>query len=160
MKVRFLLLGAASVAGIAVSACGGASNNGGGTPGGGVQGVQSGAIGTSTTSLGTFLIGPDNKTLYLFEADTGPMSTCTADCAAAWPPLLVSGAPVAGPGVMASLLTTTTRSSGLLQVVYNGHPLYYYASDTKPGDTNGEGVTNFGAGWDVVSPAGNKIEKP
>jgi predicted lipoprotein with Yx(FWY)xxD motif len=61
---------------------------------------------------------------------------------------------------MQSLLSTTPRADGTTQVVYNGHPLYSYSGDTKAGDTNGEGVTAFGAGWDVVSPAGKKIEKP
>jgi predicted lipoprotein with Yx(FWY)xxD motif len=61
---------------------------------------------------------------------------------------------------MQSLLSTSQRGDGTMQVVYNGHPLYYYVGDTKAGDTNGEGLQAFGAGWDVVSPAGNKIEKP
>jgi predicted lipoprotein with Yx(FWY)xxD motif len=41
----------------------------------------------------------------------------------------------------------------------NGHPLYYYVADLKPDETLGEGLNAFGAGWDVVSPAGTKIEK-
>lgn len=61
---------------------------------------------------------------------------------------------------MLSLLSTSPRGDGTQQVVYDGHPLYYFSGDTKAGDTNGEGVNAFGAGWDVVSPAGNKIEKP
>jgi predicted lipoprotein with Yx(FWY)xxD motif len=46
-----------------------------------------------------------------------------------------------------------------MQVTYNGHPLYYYYGDTKSGDTKGEGLTAFGAGWYVVSPAGTKVEE-
>jgi len=117
-------------------------------------------IGTASASLGTFLVGPDGKSLYLFEADTSSQSTCSGDCAVGWPPITTNGSPVAGSGVMQSLLSTTPRADGTMQVVYNGHPLYYYSGDTKAGDTNGEGVTAFGAGWDVVSPAGKKIEKP
>jgi hypothetical protein len=30
--------------------------------------------------------------------------------------------------------------------------------DRKPGQTKGEGLQDFGGGWDVVSPAGKKIE--
>jgi predicted lipoprotein with Yx(FWY)xxD motif len=55
---------------------------------------------------------------------------------------------------------TTVRGDGATQVTYHGHPLYYFISDAKPGDTNGEGSTAFGAGWDVLSPSGDKIEKP
>ena len=47
-----------------------------------------------------------------------------------------------------------------MQVTYNGHPLYYFVGDTKPGDTTGEGINAFGGGWDVLSPSGMKIEKP
>jgi len=117
-------------------------------------------VGTTSASLGTFLVGPDGRTLYLFEADTSSQSTCSGPCAQGWPPLVTSGAPVAGSGVMQSLLSTSSRADGTMQVVYNGHPLYYFAGDAKAGDTNGEGLTAFGAGWDVVSPAGDKIEKP
>jgi predicted lipoprotein with Yx(FWY)xxD motif len=58
------------------------------------------------------------------------------------------------------MLATTMRSDGTNQVTYNGHPLYYFAGDSKPGDVTGEGNNSFGAGWDVVSPAGAKIEAP
>ncbi|MEV5708181.1 hypothetical protein [Actinoallomurus sp. NPDC052274] len=58
--------------------------------------------------------------------------------------------PSAGPGVKSSMLSTTTRSDGTKQVVYNGWPLYYYSKDTSPGDTKGQGVTSFGAPWYVV----------
>jgi predicted lipoprotein with Yx(FWY)xxD motif len=118
------------------------------------------SIGTTTTSLGTFLVGPDGKTLYLFEADTSSTSTCSGACAQTWPPLLTHGAPIAGSGARQSLLSTSKRADGTVQVVYNGHPLYSYSGDAAAGDTNGEGLNSFGAGWDVVSPAGNKVEKP
>jgi predicted lipoprotein with Yx(FWY)xxD motif len=59
-----------------------------------------------------------------------------------------------------SLLGKSMRSDGGTQVTYNGHPLYYFAGDSRPGDVTGEGNTSFGAGWDLVSPAGAKIEAP
>jgi predicted lipoprotein with Yx(FWY)xxD motif len=116
-------------------------------------------ISVASNSLGQILVGANGKTLYLFEADTSTQSTCSGACAQAWPPLTTAGSPKAAGGVSASLLGTTTRSDGTAQVTYNGHPLYYFVSDTKAGDTTGEGSTAFGAGWDVVSPAGDKIEK-
>lgn len=150
---------AATVAlGLVVSACSSSPN--GSTPAS-TQASQGGVVvGTTSASLGTFLVGPDGKTIYLFEADTSSKSTCSDACAKAWPPLTTTGAPVAGGGVTESLLSTSQRADGSTQVVYNGHPLYSYVGDTKPGDTNGEGSTAFGAGWDVVSVAGDKIEKP
>jgi predicted lipoprotein with Yx(FWY)xxD motif len=117
-------------------------------------------VGTRKSSLGTFLVGPDGKTLYLFEADMTSHSTCSGACAQNWPPLTTKSPPIAGSGVKQSLLATSRRGDGTSQVVYNGHPLYYFVGDARAGDTNGEGLTAFGAGWDVVSPAGTKIEKP
>ena len=142
----------------ALAACGGAAA---GYGGGAAQGSPSGAatISVASSSLGQILVGANGKTLYLFEADTNTQSTCSGACAQAWPPLTTTGAPKAGSGASASLLATTTRSDGTIQVTYSGHALYYFVSDTKAGDTNGEGSTAFGAGWDVLSPAGAKIEK-
>jgi predicted lipoprotein with Yx(FWY)xxD motif len=60
--------------------------------------------------------------------------------------------------VKQSLLGTTRRANGSMQITYAGHPLYRYAGDTKPGETSGEGLQDFGAGWDVLSAAGKKIE--
>jgi predicted lipoprotein with Yx(FWY)xxD motif len=117
------------------------------------------SISTTTTGLGTFLVAPDGKTLYLFEADTSSTSTCSGACTQTWPPLTTTGSPKAGSGVMQSLLSTTQRADGTVQVVYDGHPLYHYSGDTAAGQTNGEALNSFGAGWDVLSPAGKKIEK-
>jgi predicted lipoprotein with Yx(FWY)xxD motif len=109
------------------------------------------------TGLGRILVDSRGHTLYLFKKDTGTKSRCSGSCAVNWPPLLVSGKPTAGSGVNGSKLKTTRRSDGKTQVVYNRHPLYRFIADSKPGNTNGEGLTAFGARWFVVSPAGNQI---
>ena len=46
----------------------------------------------------------------------------------------------------------------LYEVTYDGHPLYRYAGDAKPGDTAGQGSDGFGALWWVVKPDGSAIE--
>jgi predicted lipoprotein with Yx(FWY)xxD motif len=107
--------------------------------------------------LGQILVDGSGRTLYLFQADKGTSSTCYDSCASYWPPLLTSGAPVAGTGASASLLGTTRRSDGTVEVTYGGHPLYYVVTDHNAGDTTGQGVNNFGALWNVVSPDGTKI---
>ena len=117
------------------------------------------AIGVSTVSLGKILVDSHGRSLYLFEADTTSKSTCSGACAGSWPPLLTNGTPSVTGGANASLMGTTSRSDGTTQVTYNGHPLYLYAGDSKAGDTNGEGSKAFGAGWYVLSPAGDKIDK-
>ena len=110
--------------------------------------------------LGTFLVGTNGRTLYLFEKDTKNKSKCSGACAANWPPALVSGKPKAGGKAVASKLGTTKRSDGKTQVTYNGHPLYTFVIDNnKPGSTKGEGVNAFGAKWYVVGTNGKKIDK-
>lgn len=75
------------------------------------------------------------------------------------PPLIASGKPGAGTGVRPSLLGTTRRSDGRLQVTHNDHPLYTFVKDTRRGQTSGEGLDVFGAEWYALSTAGSKVEK-
>ena len=56
-------------------------------------------------------------------------------------------------------LHTTKRSNGSLQVIYNKHPLYTYSLDKQAGQTNGEGVSAFGARWYAVSARGTAVLK-
>jgi predicted lipoprotein with Yx(FWY)xxD motif len=106
--------------------------------------------------LGRILVDSRGDTLYLFAADSRTKSACTGACATAWPPLRSSGKPTAEPGVNGSLLGTINRSDGAPQVTYNGHPLYLFIQDNKPGATNGQGMTAFGAAWFAVTLAGNR----
>ena len=62
-----------------------------------------------------------------------------------------------------TLLGTVTRTDieglpAVQQVTYAGHPLYRYVGDTRPGQTNGAGLQDFGGGWDPISPSGKKVE--
>jgi predicted lipoprotein with Yx(FWY)xxD motif len=107
--------------------------------------------------LGKILVDRQGRTLYLFQRDSGTRSACTGACAASWPPLRASHKPVVGSGASASMVTTARRSDGAPQVVYNGHPLYRFSGDKNPGDTNGQGVTAFGALWYAVSPSGDVV---
>jgi predicted lipoprotein with Yx(FWY)xxD motif len=112
-----------------------------------------------STRLGKILVGPSGRTIYLFLADSPTSSACnSAGCVQAWPPVLTTGAPKAGAGVNASLLGTLKRRDGTVEVTYAGHPLYYFVSDTKPGDLTGQGVDAFGAPWYVVAPSGAQID--
>jgi predicted lipoprotein with Yx(FWY)xxD motif len=118
----------------------------------------SATIGVSdNSSLGKILVDSQGRTVYLFQKDTGSMSTCSGACATNWPPVTTTGKPSAGTGVTASMLGATTRSDGSKQVTYNGHPLYLYSGDQSAGDTNGQGLNFFGANWYVLSPVGSTI---
>ena len=111
------------------------------------------------SKLGTILAaGPKNMTVYLFEGDKGGSSTCTGACAAAWPPLTTGGRPQAGGSASSSMLGTITRSNGVKQVTYNGHPLYFFTKDGDAGDAYGQGVKAFGADWYVLAPSGEKVD--
>ena len=114
-------------------------------------------VSTRSAKLGTIVTDQAGRTLYLFEKDTGPTSTCSGACAQAWPPLLTGAAPGAGPGATSSLIGSSRRSDGTMQVTYAGHPLYTFSGDRAAGQTNGEGLTAFGAGWYVLTPQGMKI---
>ena len=111
-------------------------------------------------SLGTILVDSQRRTLYLFRSDSGTKSACTGACAIDWPPLRATGKPTVGGGATASIVATSARSDGKPQVTYNGHPLYLFVGDKKPGDTNGQGLTAFGAGWFALSSAGNQVSTP
>ena len=153
--IGFLAAAAVPLVALAAAGCGSSNNSSTATvkPAGG----SSATVSVANTGLGKILVDSQGRTLYLFAQDTGTKSTCSGSCATAWPPLRASGKPTAGGGAQASLLGTTPRSDGKPQVTYNGHPLYGYQGDSKPGDTNGQGITGFGAAWYVLTPAGNEI---
>ncbi len=111
------------------------------------------------TTLGRILVDSRGITLYDFPPGKGTTSVCYSACAALWPPLLTHGRPVAGTGVHAALLGTTKRKDGKLEVTYNGHPLYYWVGDHKPGQTTGQGLKQFGGPWWVLTPAGKEIHR-
>jgi predicted lipoprotein with Yx(FWY)xxD motif len=111
------------------------------------------------TALGRILVDSHGKTLYMFAADKGTTSVCYGKCAAFWPPLLTGTKHVAATGLKASLLGTTTRKGGTLQVTYAGHPLYLFVKDRKIGQTTGQGLNVVGGLWWVMSPTGTVIKK-
>ena len=144
---------------LGVAACGG----GGGAATAATPKTSSGAsatVGVANSSLGSILVDSTGRTLYLFKADVGTKSACAGACATAWPPLLSNGKPTAGTGLTASKLATITRPGGNRQVTYNGHPLYLFIKDKKPGDVNGQGVTAFGAPWFALTPSGTQASAP
>ena len=148
-----VLLGALSLAVLALAGCGGNASHGLPTTSDG----RPATVGVAGTGLGDILVDRQGRTLYLFERDSGTTSECTGACAANWPPLRVRGTPLVGSGAKASDVGTTTRPDGISQLTYKGHPLYTFVNDKKPGDTNGEGLSAFGGSWFAVSAAGAKV---
>lgn len=174
MKKRFPFLPAAILAAVAVMAiagCGGSSSSDSSSsdtsnsapPAGYDAPATTPSTSSATTidtaknpDLGTILVDSKGNTLYLFKKDKGGKSSCDGACAAAWPPVTTTGDAKAGSGVKASLLGTTARTDGTTQVTYNNWPLYLYQGDSKPGDTNGNDFSQFGAQWYAVTPTGDQ----
>lgn len=120
-------------------------------PAGSAAGTRITAAGSE---FGTMLWGPKRQAVYVFQRDgRNRGSRCYGACAKAWPPVYTSGRPLAGRGVRKSLLGTTRRRGGRLQVTYRGRPLYYYAHE-GPGQVLCHNVNLNGGLWWVVGPNG------
>lgn len=140
-----------------VAACGGGSGSTGASGPPTTASGRPATVGVESTGLGAILANTHGRTIYLFKRDLGTRSACTGACARFWPPVRAGSAVRAGKGLTAGKLGTSRRPSGGPQIIYNGHPLYTYTGDHKPGDTNGQGLTAFGGGWFALSPAGNQV---
>jgi predicted lipoprotein with Yx(FWY)xxD motif len=166
MKRLIALAIAPAAVAVIAAGCGGGGSGGGsgsayaGTPKPAAAKTAGGAaVAMRTTELGPTLVDSQGRTLYLFEKDTTTASTCYGACASVWPPLTTNGKPQAQAGISAAKLGTTKRNDGKVELTYAGHPLYYYVSDTRPGQLSGEGLDQFGATWDAVAPSGKGIDK-
>jgi predicted lipoprotein with Yx(FWY)xxD motif len=146
------------VAACAVAAVLGMYGSGQTTPSTATAASTAATLGVGKTGLGQVVVNSAGHTLYLFAKDENGRSACSGPCAGYWPPLISKGKPMALRGVNQALVGETTRADGTQQVTYAGHPVYMFVQDTKPGQTNGEGLTDFGGAWDALSPAGATIE--
>jgi predicted lipoprotein with Yx(FWY)xxD motif len=107
---------------------------------------------TSNPQYGQILTDPAGRTLYYFARDspyTGT-SSCTGACPVTWPAFSAGTIRVTSPLKTADF-GEITRPDRQKQTTYLGWPLYYYAADTSPGDTKGDGASSA---WYVMSPAG------
>jgi predicted lipoprotein with Yx(FWY)xxD motif len=99
----------------------------------------------------TVITNAKGFTLYSFAPDTSSKSNCNGSCAQIWPPL--KGPATPGPGVTGRF-GVIKRSDGSVQATYNGHPLYTYTGDAKPGQDAGNGLNLSGGVWHVVPVSG------
>jgi predicted lipoprotein with Yx(FWY)xxD motif len=155
--MRKALASAALLAALAVAAaaCGGNDDEGSGSaaPAGPTttasEAANGATVAVASSKLGDILVDAEGRTLYAFTKDKGDQSVCSGECATNWPAL--TGTATAGTGAQAALLSTSMQANGSSQVTYGGKPLYYFAGDAKPGDTNGQGV---GKVWFAVTADG------
>src|SRR5437773_986175 len=100
---RAVAAGALALAVALAAGCGGGDNGSVGS-GPATQGTTppasaSGAkVAIRQTGLGKTLVDGAGRTLYLFEKDSGPRSTCYGACAGVWQPFTTSSRPAAGSG--------------------------------------------------------------
>lgn len=127
------------------------SRSGGGT-------MSAAVLHVGSTSLGKVLVDGRGHTVYLLTADSKGHATCNASCQAYWPPVSASGSvPHTLPGISASIGTAALPGGGQTTTA-GGWPLYTFVKDTEAGDAYGQGITNFGGTWYVVSPSGQPIK--
>jgi predicted lipoprotein with Yx(FWY)xxD motif len=155
-KNRLSLLIAPVAVALLIAGCGGGGNS---KPTTQTSGTKAGAtLRLAPLEPGKALVDAQGRTLYLFEADKGDKSTCNGACAGIWPPATTTGKTTTGPGLAAGKIGAIMRGDGGSQLTFNGHPLYRYAADSKPGDVNGQGLNQFGGKWYVLNASGTKID--
>src|SRR5256886_7542032 len=105
----------------------------------------------SNMALGTVLVNAQGRTLYYFVPERGGSVVCTGQCTNAWPPVFATSmAPTAGAALPGQL--GVINRAGSEQITYNHWPLYTFAGDGGPDQTNGQGVFGFGGKWFVATP--------
>lgn len=108
----------------------------------------------TTSTFGTFLAGPNGRTLYTLSSDPTNGSICTGQCLTFWPPLQVArGGSASVAGASVALGSFVRADTGATQVSVAGRALYNFQGDSAPGQTNGEGIKALGGVWHVATLA-------
>jgi predicted lipoprotein with Yx(FWY)xxD motif len=163
MKIKSKLLPIAVIGTAALVGCGSSTSTAKEDPGSAAAPATTASakgpkLKITGSDYGRILASGRGRALYLFTADTGKASTCSGDCAMAWPPYIVKRKPVAGSGAKSGLIGTTRRSDGRLQATYAGHPVYFYEGDNEPGEVLCQAVNEFGGYWYVVRSNGKAVQ--
>ena len=115
---------------------------------------EGGDVILTETTFGLVLSDAEGNILYMYAPDGTDTPTCTGGCASAWPAFVTEeDHGHVGDGVNEDLLKVVDGPNGT-QFSYNGHPLYFFAGDSAPGDTNGQGS---GGVWFILDAEGNQI---
>ena len=156
--LRLKVLPAAAIAAAVIAGCGSSSSSAKDDPPPAAASTAKGPkLKIVDSDYGSILASGRGRALYLFTADKGKASSCSGDCATAWPPYIVKSKPVAGPGAKAGKIGTTRRSDGRLQATYAGHPVYFYEGDNEPGEVLCQAVNEFGGYWYVIRSSGAAV---
>ena len=153
MKYKMLAPAGLVVAGLIAAGC---SSGGSGGTGNATSNTQSApaagnALKSARVGGATVLTDAKGFTLYWFVPDTSTKSMCNGSCAVYWPPVKGPATLAAG---MKGTLGTIKRSDGSTQATFDGHPLYTYKGDSRPGDNSGNDLNLSGGVWHEVTVSG------
>ncbi|MFJ7074120.1 SCO0930 family lipoprotein [Streptomyces sp. NPDC098781] len=117
------------------------------------------------SKLGEIVIDKNGHTVYRFMKDSPwPMKTaCTGECLEKWPVIDpvdaedTEGIDLKGSGPRGQGYVVFDRPDGIKQQTIDCVPIYTFAGDKKPGDTNGQGV---GGTWFAIRPDGKPVGAP
>jgi predicted lipoprotein with Yx(FWY)xxD motif len=143
-KYLFPLLGLS----LLLAACGSSASSNSSSPSSAAK--SSGALvkTASSSKLGTILVNSSGMTLYQLSAERNGKFICTdTTCLQNWHPLTI-GSGITPTGV--GSLGIVKRPDGTMQVTFKGLPLYTFAADHGPGQTNGEGFKDVGT-WSAAT---------
>jgi len=115
------------------------------------------ALSVRASRYGEVIADGSGRVLYLFDLERDGVPKCYGGCAVSWPPMPAPPSPVAGASLDQASIAIAIRTGGSRQLVYNGHPLYYYVGDHAPGEIKCQAAVEYGGGWYVIDPHGNKI---
>ncbi|MEV4946806.1 SCO0930 family lipoprotein [Streptomyces sp. NPDC053755] len=134
---------------------GNAEEEGGGEDSGTVPG---GLAIREDPKLGDIVVDSRGMTVYRFKKDSAwPMKTaCVGPCLKKWP-VVAPADKNETKGITLKGFVTFNRPDGIKQQTIDCWPLYTFAGDEEPGDTNGQGV---GGTWYAVSPEGKLVGAP
>lgn len=123
-----------------------------------LAGTMAGASAAPTLKVATvsghagLLVDGSSRSLYVLSVEKGGKVACVGGCLVAWPPLLVKDSVTTltlGPGVKGRV-GFVARGDSMKQVTFNSYPLYTYAGDKGPRESNGQGVQADGGTWYLV----------
>lgn len=102
----------------------------------------------SKEGLGNYLADDKGMALYYVVTDKGVKGGgCAGPCLDKWP-IFYRKSISAPAGLDAKDFGMITRADGKKQSTFRGWPMYTFAGDKAPGDTNGQGVKDI---WYVIT---------
>lgn len=109
-------------------------------------------LNVSASPIGRVVQDASGNTLYAFTNDTKGESTCNDKCAINWPPARKTDVNFTADGIDVSLMGTTKRKDGTIQLTLNNMPLYRFAGDGfGTGSLKGQGN---GGKWFALTAEG------